>query len=113
MADEKQNVESIDAMKEQAAAARDALKEAASALHGLNRSISDEAYKGMKSDMSRTVFVGSITDEQREVYELVDRAQLAGQAAAMVRREQPAAEIIQEVMGEAEAVLRTASSWVK
>ena len=40
-------------------------------------------YKGMKSDMSRTVFVGSITDEQREVYELVDRAQLAAQAAAV------------------------------
>ena len=40
-------------------------------------------YKGMKSDMSRTVFVGSITDEQREVYELVDRSQLAGQAAAV------------------------------
>ena len=38
---------------------------------------------------------------------------LAGQAAAMVRREQPAAEIIQEVMEEAEAVLRTASLWVK
>lgn len=36
----------------------------------------------MTSDMSRTVFVGSITDEQRRIYELVDRAQLAGQAAA-------------------------------
>ena len=40
-------------------------------------------YKGMKSDMSRTVFVGSITEEQREIYYLVDLAQLAGQAAAV------------------------------
>ena len=38
---------------------------------------------------------------------------LAGQAAAMVCREQPAAEIIQEVMEEAEAILRQASSWVE
>ena len=38
---------------------------------------------------------------------------LAGQAAAMVRREQPAAEIIQEVMEGAEALRRKASSWVK
>ena len=41
------------------------------------------SYKGMRSDMSRTVFVGSITDEQREIYDLVDRSQLAGQAAAV------------------------------
>ncbi len=38
---------------------------------------------------------------------------LAGQAAAMVRKEQPAAEIIEEVMGEAEAVLLGASKWVE
>lgn len=40
------------------------------------------AYEEMQSDMSRTVFLGSITDEQREIYELVDRAQLASQHAA-------------------------------
>jgi len=39
-------------------------------------------YKELMSDTSRTVFVGSVTDEQREAYELVDRAQLAGEAAA-------------------------------
>ena len=49
MADEKQNQDGIDAVKEQAAAARDALKEAANAIHGLNRSIQEEAYKGVKN----------------------------------------------------------------
>lgn len=38
---------------------------------------------------------------------------LAGQAAAMVRREQPAAEIIKEVMEEAEPLLLRAKEWVK
>lgn len=38
---------------------------------------------------------------------------LAGQAASMVKKEQPAAEIIREVMAEAEPILRGALSWVK
>lgn len=38
---------------------------------------------------------------------------LAGQAAAMVKKEQPAAEIIKEVMEEAEPILLGASKWVK
>ncbi len=38
---------------------------------------------------------------------------LAGQIAAMVKQEQPAAEIIKEVMDEAEPILMGASSWVK
>ena len=37
---------------------------------------------------------------------------LAGQIAAMVKREQPAAEIIQEVMDEAEPILMRAPKWV-
>ncbi len=48
MADEKNNREGIEDVKAQAAAARDALKDAATAIHGLNRSLSNEAYKGMK-----------------------------------------------------------------
>lgn len=35
----------------------------------------------MTSDLSRTVFVGSVSEEQRRVYDLVDQAQLASQAA--------------------------------
>lgn len=38
---------------------------------------------------------------------------LAGQAAAMVKRVQPASDIIKEVMDEAEPILMRASSWVK
>ena len=38
---------------------------------------------------------------------------LAGQIAAMVRKEQPAAEIIREVVEEAETLLLGASKWVK
>ena len=38
---------------------------------------------------------------------------LAGQIAAMVRKEQPAAEIIREVVEEAEPLLLGASKWVK
>lgn len=38
---------------------------------------------------------------------------LAGQIAAMVKKEQPAAEIVREVMEEAEPILRRAASWIK
>ena len=39
-------------------------------------------YRGYCSDMTRTVAVGSVTDEMREVYETVLKAQLAGIEAA-------------------------------
>ena len=38
---------------------------------------------------------------------------LSGQIAAMVKKEQPAAEIVKEVMEEAEAVLLKATQWIK
>ena len=38
---------------------------------------------------------------------------LSGQIAAMVNKEQPAAEIVREVVEEAEVVLRRADQWVK
>lgn len=40
-------------------------------------------YKGLYSDMSRTVFVGGVTDKQRECYELVKRSN--EEAEAMVK----------------------------
>ena len=45
-------------------------------------------------------------DEQRGSF-------LAGQIAALVKKEQPAADIIQEIFEEAEKVLGTAGRWVK
>lgn len=38
---------------------------------------------------------------------------LSGQCAAMVKKEQPAAEIVKEIMEEAEPILRGADKWVK
>ena len=38
---------------------------------------------------------------------------LAGQVAAMVKKEQPAAQIVTEVVREAEAILSGASQWIK
>ena len=38
---------------------------------------------------------------------------MAGQIAGMVKKEQPAAEIVQEIAVEAEALLKGAAKWVK
>jgi len=38
---------------------------------------------GLCSDMSRTIFVGSITDEQRKIYDIVRASYEAGEAAAV------------------------------
>ena len=38
---------------------------------------------------------------------------LAGQISGMVKKEQPAAEIVKEVAEEAEALLKGAAKWVK
>ena len=40
-------------------------------------------YKNMCSDMSRTVFVGGISEEERKVYEIVRKSQEAGEKAAV------------------------------
>ncbi|HHZ03214.1 MAG TPA: aminopeptidase P family protein [Tissierellia bacterium] len=40
-------------------------------------------YNNMCSDMSRTVFVGGITEEERKVYEIVRASQEAGEKAAV------------------------------
>jgi len=40
-------------------------------------------YNNMCSDMSRTVFVGGITEEERRVYEIVKASQEAGEKAAV------------------------------
>lgn len=39
-------------------------------------------YKGCYSDTSRTVFVGGITDEEKKVYDIILRANKAGEKTA-------------------------------
>lgn len=69
-------------------------------------------FGGMSDEDLEAMGTGALRRAVREG-DPVNGCFLAGQAAAMVRREQPAAEIIQEVMEGAEALLRKASSWVK
>lgn len=69
-------------------------------------------YGGMPDDELEALATGTLRmavqegDNKRGCF-------LAGQAAAMVKKEQPAAEIIREVMEEAEPILKGAPSWVK
>jgi enoyl-[acyl-carrier protein] reductase II len=66
--------------------------------------ISDEELAGQATDAYRRAVQEG--DGQRGCF-------LAGQAAAMVKKVQPAAEIIREVMEEAEPLLREAGQWVE
>lgn len=66
--------------------------------------ISDEELEAMGTGALRLAAVEG--DEQRGSF-------LAGQIAAMVKKEQPAAEIITELFTEAEQVLNGAMKWVK
>lgn len=60
--------------------------------HGTSREIEEQdmmildfgcTVNGMFSDMSRTVFVGGITEKQKELYAIVRRSNEAGEAAAV------------------------------
>ena len=69
-------------------------------------------YGGMPDDELEALAVGKL----RMAVQEGDSEQgcfLSGQIAAMVKKEQPAAEIIKEVMEEAEPILLGASKWVK
>ncbi len=69
-------------------------------------------YGGMADDELEAFAVGALRlaakegDNEKGCF-------LSGQIAAMVKKEQPAAEIIKEIMIEAEPILRRASEWVK
>ena len=76
------------------------------------RDYSKAEYGGMPDDELEKMGVGALRlavqegDSEKGCF-------LSGQIAAMVRKEQPAAEIVKEVMEEAEPVLLGASQWVK
>lgn len=69
-------------------------------------------YGGMADEELESLATGAL---QRAVQEGDNEKGcfLAGQAAAMVKKEQPAAEIVKELMDEAEPILKGASQWVK
>ncbi len=76
------------------------------------REYSKAEYSGMPDDELEALGAGSLRlavqegDAERGCF-------LSGQIAAMVTREQPAAEIVKEIMEEAEPILLGASQWVK
>ena len=77
-----------------------------------SRSFSKAEYSGMPDDELENLGVGALRlavqegDKERGSF-------LCGQAAAMVNKTQPAAEIIREVIEGAEPILKGASQWVK
>ena len=76
------------------------------------REYSRAEYGGMPDDELEKLAVGKLRMAVRDG----DSEQgcfLSGQIAAMVKKEQPAADIVREVMEEAELILRRADAWVK
>ena len=77
-----------------------------------SREYSKAEYSGMPDDELEALATGALRlavqcgDNEKGCF-------LSGQAAAMVKKEQPAAEIIREVVEEAEPLLMRAPQWVK
>lgn len=69
-------------------------------------------YGGMPDDELENLAVGALRLAVQEG-DLEHGCFLSGQAAAMVKREQPAAEIVKEIMDEAEPILKGAAKWVE
>ena len=69
-------------------------------------------YGGMPDEELENLAVGALRLAVQEG-DLDKGCFLAGQIAAMVKREQPAAEIVKEIMNEAEPILKGASKWVE
>ena len=76
------------------------------------REYSKAEYGGMPDDELEALGAGALRRAVQEG-DSEKGCFLAGQVAAMVKKEQPAAEIIKEVMEQAEPVLLGASKWVK
>lgn len=76
------------------------------------RNYAKAEYGGMPDEELENLAVGALRLAVKEG-DLEKGCFLAGQSAAMVKREQPAAEIIREIMDEAEPILKGASKWVE
>lgn len=69
-------------------------------------------YGGMPDEELENLAVGALRRAVQEG-DLENGCFLSGQVAAMVKKEQPAAEIVEEIMDEAEPILKGASKWVE
>ena len=69
-------------------------------------------YGGMPDDELEALATGALRLAVKEG-DIEKGCFLAGQVAAMVKKEQPAAEIVKEVMDEAEVVLKGVGSWIE
>ena len=69
-------------------------------------------YGGMSDDELETLAEGKLRTAVQQG-DIQNGCFLSGQIAAMVKQEQPAAEIVQQVIEEAEQILRRANAWVK
>ena len=76
------------------------------------RDYSKAEYGGMPDDQLENLAVGALRLAVKEG-DLEKGCFLSGQIAAMVKKEQPAAEIVREVMEDAEPILKGASKWVE
>lgn len=76
------------------------------------REYSKAEYGGMPDEELEAFATGALRLAVQEG-DLEKGCFLSGQIAAMVNKEQPAAEIVKEVMEEAEPILRRAAQWVK
>ena len=76
------------------------------------RNYSKAEYGGMPDDELEALGAGALRLAVQEG-DAEKGCFLSGQIAAMVKKEQPAAEIIKEVVEEAEPILLRASQWVK
>lgn len=76
------------------------------------REYSKAEYGGMTDEELEALATGALRIAVQEG-DMEKGCFLSGQIAAMVKKEQPAAEIIKEVMEEAEPILLGASKWVK
>src|SRR5699024_10551017 len=77
-----------------------------------SRDYTKAEYGGMPDDELEAMGGGALRRAVQEG-DLEKGCFLSGQIAAMVKKEQPAAEIIKEVIEEAQPILMRASQWVK
>ena len=76
------------------------------------RNYAKAEYGGMPDDELEALGAGKLRMAVQEG-DAENGCFLSGQIAAMVRKEQPAAEIVREVVEEAEVILRRANTWVE